>query len=155
MWISIVLSYLKSNIHPSIVFHLSQVGSWWQKAKKDITDVLLPIHTFLFLLRISKVFPVQMRYTFGSTSPPPSWACPEDLQKKLLGRPPSLMSKPPQLARFDIQEQHVFSKIPPKVWHPRPISKAEPPFGCLYSWPYSFGHHSYFMTMQRVMVGTQ
>ena len=64
------------------------------------------------------------------------------------------MSKPPQLAPFDVKKQGLYSELPPDVRTFHPISKAEPGqsteeahFGHLYPQSHSFCHYLELMTI--------
>ncbi|MDW1502102.1 hypothetical protein, partial [Vibrio sp. YT-19(2023)] len=64
------------------------------------------------------------------------------------------MPEPPQLTPFEVKKQQLYSKLPPDVRAPHPISKAEPShpaeethFGRLYSRSHSFGHYPELVTI--------
>lgn len=65
---------------------------------------------------------------------------------------------PPQLASFNMKEQHLFSELTSDVWAPHPVSKAEPShpaeethFGCLYPWCQSLRHNPKLVTVDRLV----
>ncbi len=150
------------NIHPSIhpFSSSSEARSQWQQAEEGSPGVLLLSNVFQLLLGDPKTFPGQMRYIIppacsGSTQGyPTSWTCPENLQRKAPRRHPDQMSKPPQLAPFDMKEQWLYSELPLDVWAPYPISKAEPShpaeethFTLLCLQSHSFSHYPKLMTI--------
>ena len=113
-----------------------------------------PSNTLQLLLGDPEAFPGQKRYIIppagsGSASAsPPSRTCPENLERQAPGRHPDQMPEPPQLTPFDAEEQRLYSELPPDVWAPHLISKAEPShppeetqFGRLYPRSPSFGHY--------------
>lgn len=74
---------------PAIIFCFSEGGSQWTNALHGIPNVLLTSHTFQFLPGDPMTFAGQMRSIIisplGSRSTPrspPSWACPESLQRR-------------------------------------------------------------------------
>lgn len=52
---------LFSFIHPSIIFHLSEVRLWMQQVKQRIQEIFLPSHVPQFLLGDPKAFPGLIR----------------------------------------------------------------------------------------------
>lgn len=52
---------LFSFIHPSIIFHLSEVKLWMQQVKQRIQEIFLPSHVPQFLLGDPKAFPGLIR----------------------------------------------------------------------------------------------
>ncbi|KAF7653207.1 hypothetical protein LDENG_00085630 [Lucifuga dentata] len=56
------------------------------------------------------MFPGQVRYVippgYSGSAPgsPPSWTCPENLQREVYRRHPNQMPKPPHLAPFNVKK---------------------------------------------------
>ncbi|MEQ2303907.1 hypothetical protein AMECASPLE_021542 [Ameca splendens] len=97
------------SIHPSVVFHLSGVGSWGQQPKQRDPDFLLPNHLGHLVRGNPKAFPSQPRNIVppacpgSSSGPPPSETCPEYLTGETSRRHPNQMPEPPQLAPLDVR----------------------------------------------------
>lgn len=85
---------------------------------------------------------------------PPSGSCPENLQKEAPRKFPNQMPKTTSLAPFHAKEQQLVSEIPPDVWAPHPIFRAEPiyaseetNFSLLNLQFRSFGHYPQLTTI--------
>ncbi|MED6242193.1 hypothetical protein ATANTOWER_001460 [Ataeniobius toweri] len=132
-------------MHPSIVFHLSEVGSWGQQPKQRDPDFPPPSHLGKLVQGNPKVLPGQPRNIVppacpgSSSGPPPGETCPEHLTREASRRHPNQMPKPPQLASLDVEKQQLYSGSFPDDRASHPISKREPRhhaeethFGCLH-----------------------
>ncbi|KAF7649936.1 hypothetical protein LDENG_00133850 [Lucifuga dentata] len=83
---------------------------------------------------------------------PPSWTCPEYLQREMSRRYHNQMPKPPQLAPFNAKEQKFYFEPLRDFRTPYPMSEGEPShpskkinFSRLYLRFHSFGHSPKFM----------
>ncbi len=89
--------HLFSTIHPSIINHLSVVGSQRQQFQQDAPDFPLPGHISQLWLGNPEVFPGQCRDIISppgpgaALGPPPSWTCLEPLHREAARRHPYQM----------------------------------------------------------------
>ncbi len=105
------------SIHPSIFFRLSGAGS--HPSKQRCPDLPLPRH-FLQLFRgDTEPFPgqpgdiVSPACPRSSPGPPPGGTRLEHLPGKASRRHPEQMPEPPQLTPLDVEEQRLYSELPP------------------------------------------
>ena len=129
-----------------------------QQVQERNPDIPLPSDTLQLLLGGPEVLPGQKGYIIPPASPrsalgpPPSGL--ENLQSEATRRHPNQMSKPPQLAPFEVEEQWLYSELPLNGGAPHPISKAEPShppnethFSRLYPQSRSFSHYPDVLTI--------
>lgn len=109
------------------------MGSLWQQAKQGFPNIPLSRNTFQLLLRDPEAFPGQMGHIIPSVSSgstvesPPSWTCPEDLQREVSRRLPNRRPKQPQLAPFNMKELRLDSELPLGVQASHSVCKAVQP----------------------------
>ena len=112
------------HFHPSI-HPLSSTcpgpGRGGSRSSRALQASSSPNNTPQLLLGDPKAFPGQNRYIIppagsGSASgSPPSQTCPENLQREAPMWHPGQMPEPPQLIPFDVEEQRLYSELPPDV----------------------------------------